>query len=234
MSERLSNTKLSIDRIIFIGRTFDEYLSMFDLSVENIRNKKILDCPAGACSFAATGREIGLDVDACDIAYYFNLDDLYKKGHDDITHMVQKMEDSKSNYNWNYFKDINDLKDHRVEALETCVQDMQQHQDKYKPVELPELPYSDNEFDILLSAHFLFLYSEVFDYEFHVQSIEEMLRVTKEEVRIFPLVDMNGQRYENLDKIIYNLNKKGYTTEEVQVDYEFQSNANSLLKIKMN
>lgn len=233
MSNLANNTKLDIDRIIFIGRTFEEYVNMFDLSIANLKNKKVLDCPAGACSFSATARENGLDVEACDIAYYFNNVELYNKGKEDIKHMINKMEKSKSNYNWTFFNDTDDLKDYRIEALDTCVKDMKLYQEKYHAVELPQLPFSDNEFDILLSAHFLFLYSEAFDFNFHIQTLEEMLRVTKEEIRIFPLVNIEGDRYEELDKIIHTLNERGYNTEEVQVNYEFQSNANSFLKINI-
>ncbi|WP_323703492.1 hypothetical protein [Mammaliicoccus sp. Dog046] len=95
------------------------------------------------------------------------------------------------------------------------------------------MPYEDDRFDILLSAHFLFLYSDTFDYDFHIETIEEMLRVTKEELRIFPLVDMEGKRYKALDKVIAYLNERGCTTEEIEVDYEFQKNANTYLKVKV-
>lgn len=47
------STKLELDRIVFIGRTFEEYLNMFSLSLDELRGKRILDCPAGACSFTA-------------------------------------------------------------------------------------------------------------------------------------------------------------------------------------
>lgn len=69
MTHKNHDTKLSIDRIIFIGRTYEEYLSMFNLKVEELKNKKVLDCPAGACSFAATAKQKGIEVEACDIAY---------------------------------------------------------------------------------------------------------------------------------------------------------------------
>ncbi|MGG2066221.1 AzlD domain-containing protein [Bacillus sp. S14(2024)] len=45
--------KLNIERAVFIGRTFEEYCDMFQLHDEDIQNKKILDCPSGACSFTA-------------------------------------------------------------------------------------------------------------------------------------------------------------------------------------
>lgn len=227
------STKLDIDRIIFIGRTFDEYVDMFNLQIENLKNKKILDCPAGACSFTALGRNNAFEVQACDIAYTFKTNDLYNKGKQDVEHAIEKMELSKSNYNWSYFKNTSDLKTHRLQALEDCTEDMKKHPNSYQSVSLPELPYEDNEFDILLSAHFLFMYSDRLDYNFHIQTIDEMLRVASEEIRIFPLINLEGKRYENLNDIIKYLNELGYTTEEIKVNYEFQTNANTMLKIKI-
>jgi hypothetical protein len=45
------SSTLDLKHIVFIGRTFDEYMKMFNLSEEEIRKFKILDCPAGACFF---------------------------------------------------------------------------------------------------------------------------------------------------------------------------------------
>ncbi|WP_225228778.1 hypothetical protein [Bacillus sp. PS06] len=89
-----------------------------------------------------------------------------------------------------------------------------------------------HEFDLLLSAHFLFTYADKLDYQIHIETLNELLRVKKEEVRIFPLVDSKGKRYEELDKLIRYLIDNGCTVEEVKVPYEFQINANSMLKIK--
>ena len=58
---------LDIDRIAFFGRTYSEYLSMFGLNEQLLRQGAILDCPAGASSFAAEAHQLGLDVTACDI-----------------------------------------------------------------------------------------------------------------------------------------------------------------------
>lgn len=173
-----------------------------------------------------------MNVEACDIAYIFNASELYNKGKDDLNHTIEKMQLSKSNYSWSYFENINHLKKHRIQALKNCVYDMKRHPKSYKVASLPKIPYGDNEFDILLSAHFLFMYADHFDYRFHKQTINEMLRVTKNEIRIFPIVNLKGERYEKLDEITNYLAKLGCKTEEVKVDYEFQANANTMLKIK--
>ena len=234
MSRAEQSTKLDLERIVFIGRTFEEYLDMFFLLEEELKGKKILDCPAGACSFTALGNKLGLDVFACDIAYDHSTEDLKNKGLQDVKHAMENMEKVKSNYIWDYFKDIEHLRRHRLIALEDCTDDMVKSSERYVPVTLPSLPFKDKEFDILLSAHFLFMYADRLDYQFHIDTINELLRVTKEEIRIFPLVDLEGKRYKHLDKLVSYLADNGCIAEEINVPYEFLTNANSMLKIKMN
>ncbi len=231
MSRAEQSTKLDLERIVFIGRTFEEYLDMFLLSEEELKGKKILDCPAGACSFTAVGNKSDLDITACDIAYYHSGEDLKNKGLLDIEHAMNHMKKAQNNYKWDYFKDIEGLRIHRLSALQDCANHMRESSERYVPTTLPSLPFKNEEFDILLSAHFLFMYSDRLDYQFHIETLDELLRVTKEEVRIFPLVDLEGKRYNQLDKIISYLTDSGCKVEEVNVPYEFQTNANSMLRI---
>lgn len=76
----------------------------------------------------------------------------------------------------------------------------------------------------------LFLYTNSLSLEFHKQSINEMLRVSRE-VRIFPLLDVNALRLEYVDIIIDFHAKMHFCVEEIKVDYEFQKGGNSMLKI---
>ncbi|MEG0259100.1 MAG: SAM-dependent methyltransferase, partial [Lysinibacillus sp.] len=198
---------------------------------KDLKGKKILGCPAGACSFTAVGNALGLDITACDIAYYHAVENLKNKGLQDITHTMEHMEKAKNIFVWDYFDDVEDLRAHRQRALQDCTSDMTKSNDRYVPVTLPSLPFEDEEFDLILSAHFLFSYADRLDYNFHVETITELLRVTNEEIRIFPLVDLEGNRYEHLDKLTCFLTDIGCTVKEINVPYEFQKNANSMLKI---
>jgi len=38
-------SKLELDRVIFIGRTFEEYIDMFSLDIEELKGLRVLDCP---------------------------------------------------------------------------------------------------------------------------------------------------------------------------------------------
>ncbi|MCP3026463.1 methyltransferase domain-containing protein [Halobacillus sp. A5] len=226
------STKMNLDKIIFIGRTYEEYMDMFDLSEDRLKGRKILDCPAGACSFTAEGREKGLDITAADIAYDHSLDQLELKGRQDVHHAINHMEKAKSNYIWSYFKNLHALEEYRLSALKKCTDHMHQFNEHYVPVTLPELPFEDQQFDIVLSAHFLFMYADRLDEDFHLKAIDELIRVAKEEVRIFPTVDLQGNRYKYLDHIHSYYRDMGFDTEEVKVPYEFQANADQMLVIK--
>ncbi|MGM0873248.1 MAG: hypothetical protein ACQEWV_00345 [Bacillota bacterium] len=52
-----------------------------------------MDCPSGACSFTAIGKERGFDVIACDIAYSVPVESLLKMGLQDVDHAMESMED---------------------------------------------------------------------------------------------------------------------------------------------
>ena len=58
---------------------------------------------------------------------------------------------------------------------------------RYVYNELPKLSFKDNSFDLVLSSHFLFLYSEHLSLQFHIDSILEMCRVSTKEVKMSTL-----------------------------------------------
>ncbi|MEK4998185.1 MULTISPECIES: SAM-dependent methyltransferase [Paenibacillus] len=224
--------KLDLERIVFIGRTYEEYIRMFDLLESDLIGQSILDCPAGACSFTAIANRLGGEVTAADIAYYYSEDELADKGAQDIAHAMSGMEKVQDNFVWNYFKSIEGLTEARNAALTASTKDRRQTPQRYVPVILPDLPFADEAFDLTLSAHFLFMYSDRLDYEFHLETVKELMRVTRGELRIFPLVDLSCKRYEHLDRLIDDLVRQGFTAEELEVPYEFQKGAKQMLKIR--
>jgi hypothetical protein len=57
-----------------------------------------------------------------------------------------------------------------------------------------------------------------------------MIRVSKE-VRVFPLLTLNGDKSEYLNPTIDNLINKGHTANTKKVNYEFQRGGNEILVI---
>ncbi len=101
---------------------------------------------------------------------------------------------------------------------------------RYLYAELPKLPFSDGTFEIALCSHFLFLYSEHFDREFHLQSLQELCRVALE-VRVFPIVELGSIRSRHVDAVASVLSTEGYQVSIERVAYEFQKGGNEMLRL---
>ncbi|MGB5972757.1 MAG: hypothetical protein WBG38_05535, partial [Nodosilinea sp.] len=78
--------------------------------------------------------------------------------------------------------------------------------------------------------HLLFLYSEQRSLDFHIASIHELLRVAQE-VRIFPLIQLNGKPSAYVGAVVDSLSDQWFTIQTEAVDYEFQKGGNQMLKI---
>ena len=101
---------------------------------------------------------------------------------------------------------------------------------RYQSQALPKLSFEAGDFDLAVSSHFLFLYSDQLDLSFHINGVDELLRVSRE-VRIFPLLDLNGERSAHLDPLIAGLAGEGHCTEIREVPYEFQIGGNEMLRV---
>ena len=101
---------------------------------------------------------------------------------------------------------------------------------RYVPHDLPSLPFEDNAFDLALCSHLLFTYSEQLSNSFHIEAILEMCRVAKQ-VRIFPILEMSGQPSRHVPAVCEALDGQGVRFSIEAVEYEFQRDANKMLRI---
>jgi hypothetical protein len=106
---------------------------------------------------------------------------------------------------------------------------------RYVTASLPELPFKDGQFSLALVSHFLFLYSNQFDCDFHVAAFEELLRVAGE-VRVFPLLGLDRQWSPHVGPVQEHLERVGFEVEIVAVEYEFQRaenhTGNRMMRVK--
>lgn len=136
------------------------------------------------------------------------------------------------NYVWTHIKDLDELEHIRMSAMKKFLSDYKQgkKEGRYVFHELPaRLPYEPGSFDVGLSSHFLLMYTSL-GYDFHIQSITEMLRVCKE-VRIFPIVDLDANKTD-LIKDVIDYFQRDYDATIVTTEYEFQKGDNKLLIIR--
>jgi hypothetical protein len=81
-----------------------------------------------------------------------------------------------------------------------------------------------------LSGHLLFTYPDRLDANFHLEALLELVRVTRSQVRVFPLLQHTGQSDPQLlDYLCSQLSASGIHTQMRPVDYEFQRGGNQML-----
>lgn len=233
---------MNLDRVVFIGRTFSEYVDMFDLELSKIKGFKILDCPSGASSFVSESVvEHGMkSVTGCDVMY--NLVDpnqLKSIASNDLEHMGNKLSEVMDLYKWEHYQDVKGLLKARYIPLQKFLSDyaLGVKEQRYVYGKLPKLPFKDREFDLVLSGNLLFYYHDVFNYEFHLESILEFIRVAKKEVRIFPVQTPNGELPNYFEQLVSDLtrltdSKVTHTIKNVQ--YHFRKGVNKLIIINIS
>ncbi|MGD1715642.1 SAM-dependent methyltransferase [Dapis sp. BLCC M172] len=222
---------IQLDKVVPWGRNFNEYVSMFDLTSAE-KNLTILDCAAGPSSFNYEMTLQGYNVISCDPIYQFNADEIYHRIQEVYQNIIDQVKENYDTFVWQNFQSPENLGKVRIAGMEKFLQYFPNgvEQKRYLTAELPKLPFEDNKFDLALCSHFLFLYSDQFSVEFHLESILEMCRVAKE-VRIFPLLKLSGEISPLVMPIIEKLSTKGYRAEIREIDYEFQKGGNQMIRI---
>jgi hypothetical protein len=215
---------------IFIGRSWEEYVKMFNLNPDELYDDKILDCAAGASSFTPHMSKKGLDVTAVDLLYNNEPDVLCKKSKEHLEALVESLRKVDDYFVWDFFKDLEDLKHHRNKACKEFISDYRINRGKkYVAADLSKLPFEDNSFSLVLCSHLLFIYDHRLDYKFHLNAVKEMLRVTSGELRIYPLIRSKGKNSIFVKPLMNDIN--GAEIEIVNVDYEFRKGGNEMIKI---
>ena len=222
---------MKLKEVVPLGRSFDEYRLMFNLSKSDLE-KRIVGVGDGPASFNAEMNEMGRPVTSIDPIYFFSAKDIAHKFNKVFDNIIEQVKNTPGDWTWSYHMSPDDLRKHRSEALTKFTQDFEQGKKdgRYLRGELPNLNFPDRTFDIALCSHFLFLYSDHYDYEFHKSAVYEMLRVS-DEVRIFPILDLMLNRSPHLETLIEQLRADGYRVMIKKVPYEIQRGGNEMMWI---
>jgi hypothetical protein len=222
---------LKLDDIVPFGRSFDEYIRIFALTEEDL-DKKIISLADGPAAFNAEMKKRGYIVTSVDPIYEFPGHEIDRRFHQVVDGIIAQVVASPGDWTWTYHKTPEKLRKNRELALETFLADYDagKIEGRYVIGSLPHLTYPDRSFDIALCSHFLFLYSERLGYEFHRDSITEMMRIANE-VRIFPLLDLSLIRSPHVEPLTEELWSRGFTVEFRKVDYEIQRGGNEMMRV---
>ena len=233
----------SLDHVIFFGRTWDECIGMYALQESDLAGRRVLDCPGGPDAMVAEGLQRGLDIQAIDPQYGDEPDVLEARGRHEITDSLAKwQQDPDKAFDQDKADEYERLK---LEALDSFILAYRSNRERFTVGALPDLPFDDNAFDLILSGHFLFLYASLehgglmandsLDLDFHIRAVRELVRVAPE-VRLFPTYATTGpaRRQEFVETVMEAMRADGHEVDLVPskwVQAEFVD-FNDLLRIR--
>lgn len=213
------------------GRSFEEYRRMFRLTDEDLQ-KRIIGCADGPASFNAEMRKAGHHVVSCDPLYDCTVDDILNRI---VATYHSVMAQTRANYDrflWNDVGSPDALGRLRMQAMQEFLGDYRagKYEGRYVTGKLPSLPFETGSFDLAICSHFLFLYSSGYSLTFHKKAVEELCRVAKE-LRIFPLLTMEGEPSPFAAPVVEHLQVRGFQVSVETVPYQFQRGGDKMLKV---
>jgi len=222
---------LDLKQIVPWGRSYDEYYRMFALSTSDL-SRSILGCGDGPAAFNAVLTARGGRVISADPIYELGAGEIRSRIEETAGEVLRGIQNHRDRYSWAAIPNPEALFNLRMAAMNTFLGDYEagRRSGRYVPASLPKLPFRDKAFDLALSSHLLFTYSPHLDAAFHQAATAEMVRVARE-VRIFPLVALDGQPSPHLAPVREALAKAGHATSIEPVDYAFQLGGNQMIRI---
>lgn len=225
---------LELPAVSFFGRTLEEYTRFFALDPVLLRGRAVLDVAAGPASFTAEARRLGIDAVAVDPLYGQTHTELGARVRADYARMFAQMRAKPRLFRLKAFRSFEAAETDRRAAASRFLADFEGNgrHGRYVRGSLPQLPFLDGAFDLVLCAHLLFVYAARFDLAWHVAACAELARVSTGEVRIHPLCGPDGRRYPQLDALRRALEPLGLDSEVRRVDYEFFAGSTSTLVLR--
>lgn len=222
---------LQLASVVLLGRTLDEYRRYFALDRGDLEGRSILDVASGVSSFCAEANRAGWNVTAVDPIYDLAPDVIRERCARDLEHVTGAI-DGLTTYRWDFYQSPERLKEFRRRAYTTFLEDYPvAPRGRYVAASLPSLPFRDGMFDLVLVSYLLLVYEEHFTYEFHRDALRELMRLTRHELRLYPLVNFEARDSSHLPRLVSDPALAAFAFEEVQTDFEFLLNSNRYLRV---
>ena len=222
--------EFEFEGIVPWGRRFAEYEAFFALD-DHALSGPVLDVGGGPSSFVAEARANGVDATAADPLYRHTGEEIGIRFEETAVAMRAGLRRAAYRFNWDYYGSEEAVHRLRREALALFLEDFAQGRPagRYVTAALPALPFRSGQFRLALVSHLLFLYGDVLNLDFHLAALRELMRVA-EEVRVFPLVNLDCLPSSHLPGVVRALRAEGAEAELVNVPFEFQRGATRMLR----
>ncbi|NRR20153.1 class I SAM-dependent methyltransferase [Brevibacillus sp. MS2.2] len=218
-------------------RSYQEYVDMFSLTEEILTKGPILDVGAGASSFTVEACQQGREVIAVDPLYEMKPEEIDTKGKREIEESTQKLAGIAHTLLWEYYGSLGQHQQNRERSLKKFIAAYRADEGigkRYVSGLLPELPFANDQFSLVLGSHFLFLYHQQFDEQFHLDAINELLRVCQPggQIRLYPLIGLDRKPYSKLPQLMEEIQRFGHTSSLQPTSFRFLVGATHYLEIR--
>jgi SAM-dependent methyltransferase len=229
-----SSLRFEISSVAFFGRSFSEYIDLFDFDLDSLPLRRVLDVAAGPSSFTAEATRRGIASVAVDPLYGLSLAALQSYVRMDYDRVLTEIRRKPQLCRLGYYASIDEVEASRRAAADRFLADYEQGfpQERYIGGKLPQLPFPDGAFDLVLCAHLLFTYAHLFDYEWHLAACRELCRVSSCEVRIHPVCGNDGAPYPEIPRLLQDLRNENIGGKIISLNFEFFAGANRTLMLR--
>ncbi|MBW4489459.1 MAG: hypothetical protein KME12_16865, partial [Trichocoleus desertorum ATA4-8-CV12] len=148
---------IKLETIVPWGRSLSEYIAMFSLTPTDL-NRRILDCGGGPASFNAEMTHQGYSVISCDPIYQFSTDEISQRIQATYPQIINGVTANRDSYVWDTIAFPEQLGEVRMAAMNQFLRDFSIgfQAGRYLIAELPQLPFSNKQFDLALCSHQVF------------------------------------------------------------------------------
>lgn len=216
--------------ILLWGHSYEDYSQMFALSKEDLESA-ILDCCGGPSSFNVTLTGQGGRVVSTDSLFALNKANIEKRIQLTFDEMLKNVERQRQRFIWDAIASPKELAATRHRNIKLFLNDFEKgkKEGRYLSQVPPDLSFHHRQFDLVLCSHYFFSYAQNQSVEFHSHAIRNLCDVAKE-VRIFPLLNSEGNIPDLVGPTMQALQKSSIGVEIKAVPYHFQKKGNALLR----
>lgn len=198
----------------FPGLSLADYVGRFALDPAALRGRDVLDVAAGASSFAA---------EACARKIHaVAVDPLYDCGAAELSGRLQRAHTSGATRAGLAARRVGqrppgpdlEIGSDRRSAAERFLADYETNfiDNRYVAGALPQLPFLDGTFDLVLCGGLLFVEAGGLDPDWNLAACREMVRVSAGLVRVFPVCDHSGRAFPGVARLRRELRDAGITS----------------------
>ena len=155
--DEMSRLNFHYKDVVPWGRSFDEYLGMFNLSADDLA-RDIVGVGDGPASFNFWMHQRGTPIVSVDPIYRYAESELHQRIQETYDDVIAQAHQNRDKFVWTHISSVDELAEIRMQAMEAFCGDFEtgKRQGRYIDASLPNLPFPDGRFDLVLSAHLLF------------------------------------------------------------------------------